>query len=98
MKRENQFQSDLIKELKRRYSGCVILKNDPLYLQGFPDLTVFYGDKWAVLECKRTEKESHQPNQDYYVERLNDMSFSTFIFPENRDEVLRELDEWFNKK
>ena len=98
MKRESQFQSDLIKELKRRYPGCVILKNDPLYLQGFPDLTVFYGDKWAVLECKRTEKESHQPNQDYYVEHLNDMSFSAFIFPENKDEILCELDEWFNKK
>lgn len=98
MKRENQFQSELIKELKARFPGCVILKNDPLYLQGFPDLTVFYGNKWAVLECKRSEKESHQPNQDYYVNYLNDMSYSAFIFPENKEDVLRELELLFHER
>lgn len=94
-KKENRFQSDLVKDLKSRFPGCVVLKNDPTYIQGFPDLTIFYRDKWAALECKRSADESHQPNQDYYVGMLNEMSYASFIFPENREEVLHELEQTF---
>ena len=81
---ESKFQAGVIKEVKQRLPGCVILKNDANYIQGIPDLTVFYNDKWAMLECKKSEHEEHQPNQDYYVERANQMSFARFIFPENK--------------
>lgn len=94
---ESQFQAKLIKELKSRYPGCVVLKNDPNYIQGFPDLTVLYKDKWAVLECKRSENELHQPNQDYYVGELNRMGYSSFIFPENRKQVLDDLSKHFDE-
>lgn len=97
MKNENRFQSELIKELKERFPGAIILKNDANYIQGFPDITILYRDRWAVLECKRSEGESHQPNQDYYVEQLNSMSYSNFIFPENKEEVLCELTKLFFK-
>lgn len=90
---ESKFQSDLIKELKERFPGCIVLKNDPNYIQGIPDLSVFYERRWAFLECKRSEHEEHQPNQDYYVERANAMSFARFIFPENKEEVLNELQQ-----
>lgn len=93
--KENKFQSKLIDEIKQRFPGCVVLKNDPNYLQGIPDLSIFYKDKWAMLECKKTESEAHQPNQDYYVERANEMSFARFIFPENKQEVLDELQQAF---
>lgn len=93
---ESKFQSELIKELEFLFPGCIILKNDANYLQGFPDLTIFYLDKYAVLECKKSERESHQPNQDYYVEHLNKMSFSRFIYPENKREVLDELQQTFS--
>lgn len=95
MKKESDFQSNLIKELKERFPGCVVMKNDPNYIQGIPDLSVLYKDKWATLECKRSSKDKHRPNQDYYVEKMNEMSFSRFIFPENKDEVLNELQETF---
>lgn len=88
---ENKFQANLIKKLKKDYPGCFILKNDPTYIQGIPDLLVLYKDKWAALECKKSSKARHQPNQDYYVEQMNKMSFSSFISPENEDEVLTEL-------
>ena len=94
-KKESAFQSDLVKELKNRFDGCVVLKNDPSHRQGIPDLTVLYRDRWATLECKRSENEHRQPNQDWWVEKMNGMSFSRFIFPENRDEVLAELEDWF---
>ena len=88
---ESKFQAGVIKEVKKRLPGCMILKNDPNYIQGMPDLTIFYNDKWAMLECKQSENAEHQPNQDYYIERANGMSFARFIFPENKKEVLDEL-------
>lgn len=72
-----------------------MLKNDPNYLQGIPDLTIFWEDRWATLEAKKSANASHQPNQDYYVEKMNNMSFSRFIYPENKEEVLRELQQSF---
>lgn len=94
---ESKFQANLIKTLKNIFKDCYVLKNDPTYLQGVPDLLVLYKDKWATLECKKTANARHQPNQDYYVGRMNDMSFSRFIYPENEKEVLDELKHYFDK-
>lgn len=93
--RESKFQSGLKKRLRQRYPGCLILKNDSMDIQGIPDLLVLFGNRWAMLECKRSRTESHRPNQDYYVDLLGSMGFASFIFPENEDEVLAELDQWF---
>ena len=92
MQRENRFQSALIKEIQGKLTGCYILKNDGSNVpQGFPDLLILYRDKWGALECKRENKAEKQNNQDYYVEKLDSMSFSRFISPENKEEVLNEL-------
>ena len=93
--KENKFQADLIKELRRRFPGCIILKNDANYLQGFPDLTIFWRKFWAVLECKRSQNEVHQPNQDFYVELTKKMSYGSFIYPENKEAVLDEMERAF---
>lgn len=94
-KRENAFQPMFIKHLKECFPGCLVLKNDPNYIQGIPDLTLLYNNHWALLECKRDRSASHQPNQDYYVGVANDMSFARFVYPENEDEVLHELQRAF---
>ena len=91
MKKESDFQAALIRKIKDRFPGAIVLKNDPNYIQGFPDLTVFWKDKWAVLECKKSESAAKRPNQEYYVRLTNDMSFGRFIFPENEEDVLDEL-------
>ena len=93
---ESKFQANLIKKLKKQYPGCIILKNDPTYMQGVPDLLVLYKDKWVTLECKKSANARHQPNQDYYVDQMNNMSFSRFIYPENEQEVLDELKHKFD--
>lgn len=98
MARESRFQADLISELHDLFPGCIVLKNDANYIQGFPDLTVLYQDKWAVLECKRSLYEPYQPNQEYYIEVLDDMSFSSMICPENREAVLYELQLAFSPR
>ena len=92
---ESVFQSNLISELEEMFDGCIILKNDANYIQGFPDLLILYRNKWAALECKRSKNEPRQPNQEYYVEILDKMSFSSFIYPENRREILYELQQTF---
>lgn len=94
-KRENEFQSKLIKELKETFPGCMVTKLDSSHIQGIPDLLVLHKDKWATLECKKSEHEKKQPNQDYYVDKMNDMSFSRFIYPENKEEVIYELQQAF---
>lgn len=93
---ESKFQSKLIRRIKDEFPGCIVLKNDPTYLQGIPDLTIFYENTWAALEVKNSAKASHQPNQDYYVDKMNQMSYAAFIFPENEDEVMAELQNHFN--
>jgi len=89
--KENRFQSKLIKELESRFPEAIITKLDPNHIQGIPDLLILYKDKWATLECKKSSNATHQPNQDDYVEQMNKMSFSSFIYPENKEEVLNEL-------
>jgi hypothetical protein len=90
---ESEFQAKLIKKLERKFPGCVILKNDSSYRQGIPDLVVFFNDRWAMLEVKASATASHQPNQDYYVQTLNEMSFAAFIYPSNEQDVLRALQQ-----
>ncbi len=92
---ESKFQKSLIKDIQKRFPGSVVLKNDPNYIQGIPDLTILYKDKWATLEVKDEESSKHRPNQDYYVNVMNEMSFSAFIFPENKEEILNDLERSF---
>ena len=95
--KENKFQSDLIKEIKTRFPGCIVMKNDSSYMQGIPDLTVLYGNHWGMLEVKRDSKAKKQPNQEYYVSKMDGMSFARFIDPENKNEVLDALSKKFNE-
>lgn len=95
MKNENKFQSELIEELKSLFPGCIVLKNDPNYIQGIPDLLVLYKKKWAALECKKTKNAKHRPNQDYYVDKMAKMSYANFVYPENKEVVLSDLEKSF---
>lgn len=94
---ENKFQSNLIKELKMIFPGCIVMKNDSSYIQGIPDLLVLYKNCWASLEVKKSARASKRPNQEYYVNLMDKMSFSRFISPENKDEILNELIRYFKK-
>lgn len=92
-KLERDFQKNLIKELKDIFVGCIIMKNDSSYIQGIPDLLILYNDKWAALEVKKSRVASHRPNQEYYVDKMDGMSFARFIYPENKEVVLDELQQ-----
>lgn len=92
-KLESGFQDSLIKQIKKILPGSMVFKMDQI--QGLPDLLILYKDKWASLECKRTATAKRQPNQEYYVNLMNEMSFSRFISPENREDILDELQSTF---
>lgn len=92
---EHIFQAKLIKELNILFPNCIILKNDANYIQGFPDLLLLYKNNWAALECKGSSNFRFQPNQEYYVKHLNDMSFAAVVYPENKEEILNELQSAF---
>lgn len=96
MSKENAFQAKLIKRLKTEFPGCMVLKNDPNYIQGIPDLLILHENRWAMLECKRSKEASHRPNQEYYISKLDAMSYAAFISPENEEEVLHELQQAFS--
>lgn len=95
MKQEREFQAKLIKELKSMFNGCLVMKLDSSYIQGIPDLLILYKNKWATLECKKNSGAIKQPNQTYYVDLMNKMSFSRFICPQNKEEILSELQQAF---
>lgn len=92
---ETSFQAELRTKLEFMFPGCIVMKNDPLYIQGIPDLTVLYLNRWALLECKRESKAHRQTNQGYYVGLAQNWAFGAFIYPENEKEVLEQLYEYF---
>ena len=93
--RESKYQASVIKKLKNLFPGCVVLKNDPFHQQGILDILILYKDRWASLEIKSSATSPVRPNQDYFVEQLDEMSFAAYIYPEIEEEVLSALQQAF---
>lgn len=96
--KESKFQKEVIDEIKTKFPGSIILKNDPNYICGIPDLIVLWNNNWAALEVKRSSSAHHQPLQDYYIDIMNKMSFARFISPENKEVVLNDLERSFKAR
>jgi hypothetical protein len=73
--------------------GSYVLRLNSEYFQGIPDIIVLYNNRWAMLEAKRSVDAPHRPNQDYWVDIFDELSFAAFIYPENEEVVLRELQQ-----
>lgn len=88
---EAEYQRKVIRRLEREFPDCVVIINDPTRIQGIPDILVLYGPAWATLEVKKSRTAHRQPNQEFYVDVFNRMSYSSFIYPENEERVFDEL-------
>jgi phosphoribosyl 1,2-cyclic phosphodiesterase len=95
---ESRFKTKLISEIKQMFPGCIVTHGNANEIQGFPDIVVLYGNTWFALEGKKSANEKRQPNQPYYVDLMNEMSFARFIYPENKEEVLDELQQAFQPR
>jgi hypothetical protein len=95
---ESAYRSNLVKDIEQMFPGCVVIYNDPRYRQGIPDLLVLFRGTWFMLEVKISKNARAQPNQAYYVERFNEMSYAAFIYPENEKQVLDELQQSFSDR
>lgn len=92
---EKEFQAKLIRDLKNKFPGCEVIKNDSNYIQGICDLIILYKNKWAMLEVKKSEHSEKQPNQEYYIRKFGTMSYAAFIYPENKEAILDEMERSF---
>lgn len=92
---ERDYQKQLKRKIKMMFQGCYLMKTDCSQYQGIPDLLILYKSKWAMLEVKDSAKSKKRPNQDLRVERINNMSFARIIYPENEEEVLNDLQRYF---
>lgn len=95
---ESEFQKILILKIRTMFEGCIVLKNDSAYLQGIPDIIILFRSKWAALECKRSPDSPKRPNQVYYVDQMNEMSYAAFVCPENEEDVLYDLQQTFRPR
>jgi hypothetical protein len=89
--KESVYQRNLIMRIEQLFPGCVVIKNDPRLRQGVLDLLILFNDHWAMLEVKASEDSPLQPNQDYYIDMFDEMSYAALIYPENEVMVLNEL-------
>ncbi len=95
---ESEFQKDFKEDLEKAFPGCLIIKGNSTMRQGVPDLLLLHEDRWAMLELKRRKNSRHETNQDYYVDKLNEMSYSSFVTPENAQEVISEIQSSFRSR
>ena len=94
MRNEGEYKAYLTKIIETEIlPGSKVIRLDPEYYQGIPDLIILNGNRWGMLEAKKSEKESHRPNQDFWVSVFNTMSFASFIYPEIESEVLYDLQQ-----
>ncbi len=95
--REGRYKTQLTGRIEKRFgSRCLVVRLDAGLRQGVPDmLLLFEGGFWAALEGKTSETSPHQPNQPYYVDLMDKLSFAAFIYPENEEAVLNELEQEF---
>ena len=92
---EGDYQNKLCEKIRERIPGALIMKTDPTFIQGIPDLLIVKDKRWAALEVKKGKKASHRPNQDFYVNKMNNWSYAAVIFPENEKEIIDELERTF---
>lgn len=92
--KENAFQKKIIKRIKSRFPKSIILKNDSTYIQGIPDLLILNKSKWAMIEIKKHNKSIFQPNQEYYLDLFNKMSFARMVSQDNYEEVIKDVEQF----
>lgn len=99
---EGSFKSKLIKDIEKEFPDCIVTKLEADFKAGIPDILIVDGPRWATLEAKAskadvTKQRQNKEAQDYYVGKMRSMSYSSYVYPENKEEVLNELKIHFHR-
>lgn len=95
---ERDFQHKLVKRLRTEIPGSIVMKADANQVQGIPDLLILAHGRFASLEVKRSASASHRPNQDYFVQKINDDGgFASFVDPSNEDDVVDRVKRYLSE-
>ena len=96
---ESEFRKAFLEEVQNRIDplnkGFLFFLNASNAFRSFPDIVILGSHKWAALEFKKSKRASHQPNQEYYINKLNEIGYASFVYPENAEEILNDLEELF---
>ncbi len=93
--KETNFEKKVIEKLMRWYPDAIVLKIHPGLNPGFPDRLALIGSSWLAFEVKRSIDSAKRPNQDYYIDLLNQMSAASFVYPENQERFFDEVQRTF---
>lgn len=96
---ESAFEADLYHDVTESIlPGSYMFKLDSSQRQGIPDRLILWRDRWAVLEVKRSANSPFRPNQEWYIDQFNRMSYASVIYPENKEAVLNDLQRAFTSR
>jgi DNA polymerase III alpha subunit (gram-positive type) len=95
---ESVFKRKLIEEIKKKFPGAIVLKNDANAIQGIPDHLILFGPNWAAFDAKQSKLSPKRPNQEYYIRKMDAMSLAAFVYPDNKEWFLDELQQTLRLK
>jgi len=91
---ESRFKRKTLKRISERLSGINLDFIHP-NRRSQPDVIILGPKVWAALEFKKEKNSNKQPNQVFYVSRMNEQSYARFVHPGNVEGVLDELEQLF---
>lgn len=91
--KEADFQAKVIKWLRAK--GCLVIKyqQNATTRASIPDILFLKEGFWGAIETKRSRTAKYQPGQKEMVAKMDKMSWARVAYPENWDEIMKELEE-----
>ncbi len=93
---ESKFKKRTERRIRKRLQRVKIyIVKSSTEVRSAPDLFILGSGMWAALEFKKHKDADRQPNQEHIIDYLDNMSYATFVYPENVEGVLDDLEELF---
>jgi hypothetical protein len=93
MAREADLQSKFLSSLRKLGYKCFKQQMNATTRAGTPDAFIFKEGFWGWIEFKQHKNSKARPGQKENVEWAKENSWGSFVYAENKDEVLKELKE-----
>lgn len=88
---EKNIQSKFISDLRKSGYKCFKQQMNATTRAGTPDLFIFKEGFWGWIEFKQHKNSKARPGQKENVAWANENSWGSFVYEENKAEVLKYL-------